>query len=446
LATATGRVGLVHRPLAHVHVGRRAICASAVARDNGVDVDAVAIGGDYAPRTLPDGALAIDCEMVKVRTGRTGSAFALGHVCIVDALSERTVYESYVRPEGTIVDYVTRYSGLTEAVLRSAPPFAQVRGEVLALLDGRTIVGHGLDADFKVLRWRPTDAALVADTSQLPWGPRLSLKLRDLVREELNLDVQSGAHNPAEDALAALRLYAHFLRVGAAEACKPRVLTAALSGLPAEAAQLAAVPTPSRLRRLAPDALDYELEWTRAGVRAAVDWLDALAAAGATCAALALPASLHKDTRRRLHSTARAAGGASISVGTGAARHARLIPLCAAPALPPAQRQSALLSARRSRLASSGTKGARQGAGAGGPLSPNAAAHVAFARTLFAACGAAGGLLCVYSLNELAEMARTGEWEADVAQLLRDNAHLRPPPPDEAADDDDDDDDQDDDE
>ncbi|KAJ1621102.1 ribonuclease H-like domain-containing protein [Pavlovales sp. CCMP2436] len=363
------------RTRAHVAVGGNDEGDVAqTSRQKGVNANDDELRSFAAVRALlPAGAVSLDCEMVKVRNGKTGERFALGQCCILDVATEEPLYESYVKPDGEVVDYLTRYSGLSDHNLRSATPFAEARAQILELIKGRVIIGHGLENDFKVLGIRP-ESSLIYDTSLLEWGPRISLKLRDLVRDELALEIQTGAHSPREDASAALRLYAHYLSIGPAAARQPRSLRATLHDCPPPDAghppdyhlpefsgvppSILGVSLPRNLRLLTPAAgwgrsVEVEFEWTRAGVKYM---------SGENCQ-IALPPSLHKDTRRRLHTSARAV-----------------------------------------RL------------------------HVSFARGLFDACGSAGGELCRYSANELAEMSLSGEFEAEVAALME-RLQLQPPTP-----------------
>ena len=41
-------------------------------------------------------------------------------------------------------------SGITPICLKNALPFEEAQAEISALLDGRTLVGHALNHDFKV--------------------------------------------------------------------------------------------------------------------------------------------------------------------------------------------------------------------------------------------------------------------------------------------------------
>jgi RNA exonuclease 1 len=65
-----------------------------------------------------------------------------------------TVYEKLVKPDYEIVDYNTRWSGITENDLKYCDvKIADVQRELLELFNRDTIlVGHSLDSDFKALK------------------------------------------------------------------------------------------------------------------------------------------------------------------------------------------------------------------------------------------------------------------------------------------------------
>ena len=153
--------------------------------------------------------LALDCEMVGVGAG--GSRSALARVVIV-GFDERVAYSAYVRPPEQVTDYRTEVSGVRPEHMRRALPLRQVQAEVGALLRDRTIIGHGLHNDLKVLmlshpKERVRDTALFAPyRRQLGAGTR-PRRLKWLASEFLGWEIQGATHNPAEDAVAALRLY-----------------------------------------------------------------------------------------------------------------------------------------------------------------------------------------------------------------------------------------------
>jgi RNA exonuclease 4 len=156
--------------------------------------------------------VALDCEMVGVGPG--GLRSALSQVVAVDWLG-RVLLNRYVKPSEAVTDYRTHVSGCTPALLRGAPALAPVQAEVAALLAGKVLVGHGLKNDLRALLLSHP-AASTRDTALYrpfqwrsgdgKWNPK---RLKHLVRQHLQLDIQreGAAHEPAEDARAALALY-----------------------------------------------------------------------------------------------------------------------------------------------------------------------------------------------------------------------------------------------
>jgi RNA exonuclease 4 len=156
--------------------------------------------------------VAVDCEMVGV--GEGGHRSALARVVAVDYLG-RVLLNTFVKPSEAVSDYRTFVSGVTAAKVKSAPALAPVQAEVARLLKGKVLVGHGLKNDLRALllshgRRDTRDTALYRPFCRRRvdgvWGPR---RLKHLVKEHLGVDIQQDgvAHDPAEDARAALALY-----------------------------------------------------------------------------------------------------------------------------------------------------------------------------------------------------------------------------------------------
>lgn len=77
----------------------------------------------------PSKCVAIDCEMVG--TGPRGRVSELAR-CSVVSYHGDVLYDKYVRPEMPIVDYRTRWSGITRQHMRKAIPFQVAQKEVSA--------------------------------------------------------------------------------------------------------------------------------------------------------------------------------------------------------------------------------------------------------------------------------------------------------------------------
>lgn len=120
--------------------------------------------------------------------------------------------DAFVLPEAPVVDYVTKFSGVTEEILRGAAArFVQARAAVLRLVRRQDVlIGHGLENDLKVLR---VAHGRVVDTAVLyphPMGPpkRPSLRFlsQTILGRRIHRNDSSAGHCSVEDARTALAL------------------------------------------------------------------------------------------------------------------------------------------------------------------------------------------------------------------------------------------------
>ena len=195
-------------------------------------------------------AVALDCEMVGVEPDGGGAMCV--RVCVVDERGE-TLLNTFVKPSAPVTDYRAALTGVDEEnaprLFAGAPSLPEAREMVLAILNPGSreatlcqtvsddysdtdcapplVVGHDLAHDLACLGIASrVPARRLRDTAR--YAPferhtRKPYKLRVLAKELLNVDIQSPnqAHDPREDALAAMRLYAggkalcaHFLHCG----------------------------------------------------------------------------------------------------------------------------------------------------------------------------------------------------------------------------------------
>uniref|UniRef100_A0A8C7BTH0 Apoptosis enhancing nuclease n=1 Tax=Neovison vison TaxID=452646 RepID=A0A8C7BTH0_NEOVI len=153
----------------------------------------------------PSKCVAIDCEMVG--TGPRGRVSELAR-CSVVSYHGDVLYDKYVRPEMPIVDYRTRWSGITRQHMRKAIPFQVAQKEILKLLKGKVVVGHALHNDFQALKYvhprsQTRDTTYVPSLLQQPGlHTRTRVSLKDLALQLLHKKIQvrgAGAEGGCEE-------------------------------------------------------------------------------------------------------------------------------------------------------------------------------------------------------------------------------------------------------
>lgn len=157
---------------------------------------------------------ALDCEMVETVNGRALARFTMIEAVDYDPKAEnlttRIVLDTFVQPEDRIIDYVTKYSGVTAELLAKGPTMtlSDLQQSILKTVTQKDIViGHSLENDFRVCQWsHPT----CIDTVILFAHQHRSFKysLRHLASVCLKRFIQQSGkpHCSEEDAQAALDL------------------------------------------------------------------------------------------------------------------------------------------------------------------------------------------------------------------------------------------------
>ena len=110
------------------------------------DADSIALPDAVAnPRPL----YAIDCEMV-----RTSEGLELARTSVLDEKGA-TLLDILCKPANEVVDYLTRFSGITEELLKGVETrLSDVQAKIKEIIPSNAVlVGHSLENDMLALKW-----------------------------------------------------------------------------------------------------------------------------------------------------------------------------------------------------------------------------------------------------------------------------------------------------
>ncbi|CCD23103.1 Rnh70p NDAI_0B00690 [Naumovozyma dairenensis CBS 421] len=151
---------------------------------------------------------ALDCEMCLSEN----DGLVLTRISVLD-FDMKVIYDTYVKPDVPIVDYLTKFSGITKEILDPVTTtLKDVQNDLMKIISSDDIlVGHSLQSDLKVMKLRHPriiDTAIIFNHKA---GPPFKPALRYLASTYLNINIQEGnsnvlGHDSIEDARTCMQL------------------------------------------------------------------------------------------------------------------------------------------------------------------------------------------------------------------------------------------------
>uniref|UniRef100_A0A8C5NDU9 RNA exonuclease 1 homolog n=1 Tax=Gouania willdenowi TaxID=441366 RepID=A0A8C5NDU9_GOUWI len=148
------------------------------------------------------GIFSLDCEMCYTIHG-----VELSRVTVVNSYLQ-VVYDTFVKPENTVIDFNTRFSGISEEEMKgNYPSLKEVQNTLLSFISADTIlIGHGLETDLCLLKVMTVVDTKVVFPHRL--GPPHTLSLKKITADYLRKIIQENVcgHDTEEDASACMEL------------------------------------------------------------------------------------------------------------------------------------------------------------------------------------------------------------------------------------------------
>lgn len=172
--------------------------------------DTIAFDAEFVQVESEASILTATGSRVVTREGRN----AIGRISLLDSNSGKELVDDYVVPREPVVDYLTRFSGITPSDLNSKTSKHHLISARSAYLKMRYLVdrgckfiGHGLRQDFLTVNLFVPPCQIIDTVDIFKLDNRRFISLRFLVNYLLRRDMQVEIHDSIEDSRAANELY-----------------------------------------------------------------------------------------------------------------------------------------------------------------------------------------------------------------------------------------------
>ncbi|GFR25370.1 RNA exonuclease 5 [Trichonephila clavata] len=159
----------------------------------------------YSPVSKDSPVFALDCEMCT-----TTENSELTRISVVNENCD-VIYHTLVKPDNKIIDYLTRFSGVTEKMLRDVTvKLRDVQQQLQKILPPDAIlIGHSLNCDLHALKMMHPyviDTSIIFNECGMSRGNKRALKTLAFDYLDKTIQNKNEGHEPTEDAVTAMQL------------------------------------------------------------------------------------------------------------------------------------------------------------------------------------------------------------------------------------------------
>lgn len=147
---------------------------------------------------------ALDCEMCRTKSGLVLTR------CSLTNWDGKRLIDELVKPDEEIVDYVTKYSGITEDMLKDVKTrLPDIQQKIKSIVSSDDIlIGHSLQSDLNVLKMKHPRIIDTAECYDHGSGPPMKPALKSLIFKYFGKNIHDKAtgHDSVEDCTSCLDL------------------------------------------------------------------------------------------------------------------------------------------------------------------------------------------------------------------------------------------------
>jgi len=120
----------------------------------------------------------------------------------------KVILDEYCQPTSKIIFMRTQCHGIFQWEIIDKQSDEDLIRKIQEIIKDKIIIGHSLKYDLEVLKVSPPETKIRDTAERFSWTFRKHIpSLKELAKNKLGIEIQTGTHDSKEDALAALKIF-----------------------------------------------------------------------------------------------------------------------------------------------------------------------------------------------------------------------------------------------